>query len=210
MTVPVPSAARRDVALFDRLARLYEFAMPAADPDVLARGLAYADGDVDRVLDVGGGTGRGARAVGAAVRRSDADRGDGPRSLVLDAARGMLREAHATGLEVVQADAGALPVRDGSVDAVLVVDALHHFPSAERAVAEAARVLRPGGVLVIREFDPATLRGRALTSLERAVGFDSTFYPAGDLAALVEGAGLASVLPDRGFGYTVVGVKRGA
>lgn len=209
MTVPVPSAAHRDVALFDRLARLYEFAMPAADPDVLATGLAYADGDLDRVLDVGGGTGRAARVVGEAVRRSDVGRCDGPRSLVLDAARGMLREAHEAGLEGVQADAGTLPVRDAAVDAVLVVDALHHFPSAERAIVDAARVLRPGGVLVIREFDPTTIRGRALAAVERTVGFDSTFYPAADLVDLVQAAGLASFLPDRGFGYTVAGVKRG-
>lgn len=226
MTSWLRDRRRCDVTAFDRLARLYDLAMPAADPDVLARGLAYADGDLDRVLDVGGGTGRAARVLGEAVRRSEATRRPGrsgssppetdqttrraePRPFVVDAARGMLRTASAAGVEGVQGDAGTLPVYDGAVDAVVIVDALHHFPTADREIAEAARVLRPGGALVIREFDPTTLRGRALSALERAVGFDSTFYAATDLLDLVEDAGLASFLPDRGFDYTVVGVKRG-
>lgn len=217
---------RRDVGTFDRLARLYDLAMPDAEPDVLATGLAYGDGDIHHVLDVGGGTGRAARVLAEAVRRSQAPSSPGrsrpspagtdeaarverPRPLVVDAALGMLRRARAAGVEGVQGDAGTLPVRDGAVDAVVIVDALHHFPAAERAIADAARVLRPGGVLVIREFDRTTLRGRALGAVERAVGFDSTFYAATDLLDLVEDAGLASFLPDRGFGYTVVGVKRG-
>lgn len=47
----------------------------------------------------------------------------------------------------VRGDMRRLPLRDAAVDALLYVAAIHHAPVAE-AVAEAARVLRPGGLLV--------------------------------------------------------------
>ncbi|MEV6331885.1 class I SAM-dependent methyltransferase [Streptomyces sp. NPDC051909] len=66
-----------------------------------------------------------------------------------DAAHAMLRAA-ATRLpgRAVRADARRLPLPDGAVDAVSAVWLLHLVPFAEEIVAEAARVLRPGGVLL--------------------------------------------------------------
>ncbi|MFE1382255.1 class I SAM-dependent methyltransferase [Streptomyces sp. NPDC058740] len=66
-----------------------------------------------------------------------------------DAAHAMLRTA-ARRLpgRAVRADARRLPLKDGSVDAVSAVWLLHLVPFAGEIVAEAARVLRPGGVLV--------------------------------------------------------------
>jgi SAM-dependent methyltransferase len=58
-----------------------------------------------------------------------------------------LRLARQRDLAVVQADAGRLPVRDGSVDAVVVSMGLVLLPL-PAALHEVARVLRPGGVLV--------------------------------------------------------------
>ncbi|ELZ27432.1 methyl transferase-like protein [Halosimplex carlsbadense 2-9-1] len=184
-----------DVGVFHRFARLYDRAMYAADPTTLTAGLDLAERPVERVLDVGGGTGRASRAL------------DVPQSVVLDAARGMLREARGHGLETVQGDAARLPVADQSIDAVLVVDALHHMADADGVVAAAYRALRPGGALVIREFDPTTLRGRGLVAAERLVGFDSRFLAADALADRMAAGGFRASVPDRGFGYTVAGVK---
>jgi SAM-dependent methyltransferase len=50
-----------------------------------------------------------------------------------------------------QVDAGALPFDDGGVGALVLFDVLHHLPSPARFLAEAVRVLRPGGRLVICE-----------------------------------------------------------
>lgn len=194
-----------DVPLFDMMARVYDLGMPAADPDLLDRGLAFADGTVERVLDVGGGTGRASVALRDARAEGDAV----VDVTVVDASLGMLREARDRDLPCVAGDAGQLPVRDGSVDAVTVVDAFHHLPDPAAAVAEAARVLRPGGVLVVREFNPTTVRGRLLVAAEHLVGFDSRFHAPDDLAVLLDEAGLATFHPDEGFGYTVAGVKRG-
>jgi SAM-dependent methyltransferase len=52
----------------------------------------------------------------------------------------------------LQADALHVPVRDGSVDAVAFSSVLHHVADRERALAEALRVLRPGGLVFA--FDP--------------------------------------------------------
>ncbi|MFD6291722.1 class I SAM-dependent methyltransferase [Streptomyces sp. NPDC060205] len=66
-----------------------------------------------------------------------------------DAAYGMLSRAAArVPGRVVLADARRLPFPDAAFDAVTAIWLLHLLDDAEQVVAEAARVLRPGGVLV--------------------------------------------------------------
>lgn len=48
----------------------------------------------------------------------------------------------------------SLPLDDASLDAALVVLVLHHLPEPARAIAEAARVLKPGGRLVVMDMQP--------------------------------------------------------
>lgn len=186
---------RWDVRAFDLFAPLYDLFMPPTDEIALRKGFAVADRSIERVLEVGGGSGRAARTVGATV---------------LDPSRGMLRRARKRGLEAVQASATDLPYPDGSIDAVMVVDALHHFPDPERCLAEMARVLAPGGVLVVREFDRSTRRGRALELAETLVRFDSTFYTASELETMIGSAGLEVRPIEYGFETTIAGVATGA
>jgi demethylmenaquinone methyltransferase/2-methoxy-6-polyprenyl-1,4-benzoquinol methylase len=185
-----------DVRFFTRFARLYEAAMPPARRGPLTEAVATASRPVGRVLDLAGGPGRAVRAV------------DAPRRVVADAARGMVRRARAAGLDAVVADAGALPFPAATFDAVLLTDALHHLPAREDALAEAHRVCRPGGVLVVRDFDPGTWRGRGLVLAERLVGFDSAFDGPDGVAARLADVGFAATVLDRGFSFTVVGEKR--
>ncbi|MFB7543458.1 class I SAM-dependent methyltransferase [Streptomyces zaomyceticus] len=66
-----------------------------------------------------------------------------------DAAHAMLRVADGrVPGRVVRADARRLPLPDASLDAVGAIWLLHLVPFAAEIVAEAARVLRPGGVLI--------------------------------------------------------------
>lgn len=183
-----------DVRFFDRIAPLYDLVMPAANREALAAGVERAERTVDRVLDVGGGSGRAAQAVPTEDR------------IVVDRSRGMLRRARNRDLGAVQGDAAQLPLPAASVDAVVIVDALHHFPDQTGALSEAARVLRPGGVLVIREFDPSHPLGTLLVAGEKAFRMQSTFTEPDSLAAEVSAAGLDATVVDRGFGYTVAGV----
>lgn len=182
-----------DVPFFDRFARLYDALMPAADAEPVRRALDRAEGSTDVILDVGGGSGRVASLLGA-------------ETTVVDASRGMLLRAREKGAPVIQGHAGRVPIRTGSVDAVVIVDAFHHFPVQDETVAEARRVLRSGGVLIIRDFDPGTLRGWAIEFSEGLVRFGSTFNSPGDLQDLMTEAGFATEIQDRGFTYTLVGI----
>jgi SAM-dependent methyltransferase len=61
----------------------------------------------------------------------------------------MLVRAKAKGLTAVRGDAAALPFGTAALDAVLLVSMLHLVPEWPRALAEARRVLRPGGRLAL-------------------------------------------------------------
>jgi demethylmenaquinone methyltransferase/2-methoxy-6-polyprenyl-1,4-benzoquinol methylase len=98
-----------------------------------------------------------------------------------------------------------MPLADSAVDAAMVVDAFHHMPEQEAVVKEAARVVRPGGVFVVQEFDPSHPLGWFLVRAEHAIGMGSTFYTPSELADLLAGAGFDVSLLDTGFEYTVVG-----
>lgn len=187
-----------DVRFFDRIGSLYDLWMPAADPDRLAAGLDRATRPVERVVDLAGGTGRATVAV------------DAPERLVVDAALGMLGRVRRRdpALVPVAGDARRLPLADGSADAVTVVDALHHLPDQRAVVEEVRRVLRPGGAFVVVDFDPTHPLGRGVVAAEELAGFGSTFTGPDDLARFLARAGYAeTAVVDRGFAYTVVGLK---
>jgi SAM-dependent methyltransferase len=98
-----------------------------------------------RVLEVGVGTG----VVAAALQAR------GLQVFGVDLSEAMLRRAvDRVGLRVVRADALALPIASGSMDNVLFVAALHAIGDVSGAVAEATRVLRPGGRLLAVHGEP--------------------------------------------------------
>ncbi len=74
----------------------------------------------------------------------------GPRRVIgVDRSPGMIAKAASRlPCRAVVGDAGALPLAAGSVDAVVMIWLLHLVPDPERLVAEAERVLGPGGVLI--------------------------------------------------------------
>ena len=111
-----------------------------------------------RCLELGCGTGARAAQVRAL----------GWAPLGVDLSAGMLRYARGR-LPAVRADAIRLPVRDGSVDAVITVMAHTDMPDYPLALREAARVLRYGGSFVHVGVHPAFCGGFADRSDPAAV-----------------------------------------
>ena len=127
-------------ALYDGLADWYDAEF---DPSPLEgaqhQAVVRLLGDVPgRLLDVGCGT--GARAAGLAELGWDVTG--------VDLSADMLRRARERGLDVVQADATALPFEDATFDAVVSMWTHTDVGDFPAVVREVARVLRPGGPFV--------------------------------------------------------------
>lgn len=67
----------------------------------------------------------------------------------LDLAVSSARFCRDKGHLALVADAGLLPFPDGGFDAVIAADVIEHTPDDERVVRELARVIRPGGVVIV-------------------------------------------------------------
>lgn len=106
-------------------------------------------GDGQRVLDVGCGFG------GSLEKINESFQGVCLVGVNVDARQlavcRQLEPLNNNRLAWVEADACRLPFRDGSFDCVLCIEAVFHFASRRAFFFEAARVLRPGGVLVLSD-----------------------------------------------------------
>ena len=100
------------------------------------------------VFEAGCGTGLLLREA-ARVARS---------AIGLDLSRGMLGAARARGLRVVQGSLTDVPLPSESVDLVYSMKVLAHIPPIQQALAELARLVRPGGHLLLEFYNPYSLR----------------------------------------------------
>ena len=133
------------------------------------------------VLDLGGGTGA------LAVHLADALDAD---VTVLDPSPEML--GYVPGHPRVRAVSGSaenMPLPDGTFDAVVVSDAFHHFRDQDAAVREIARVLKPGGGLLMYEFDRRGLM-RLIVWGERLLGEPAAFFAPAELCAYLAERGI--------------------
>ena len=122
---------------FDRAAEEYDRGRPGWPEEVLDVVPVEASATV---LDLAAGTGKLTEVLARRYRRVVAVE-------PLAAMRAIL-ESRAPAAEALEGRADAIPLEDASVDAVFVAQAFHWFAT-DDAVAEIARVLRPGGVLVL-------------------------------------------------------------
>jgi ArsR family transcriptional regulator len=161
-----------------------KFRRNGADWDEM-RALDLPGHGVGRALDIGTGTGR---LLEVLAPRLSAGLGIDASRTMLALARVRLAKPEFSHVSVKLADMYALPLRDASFDLVLLQMVLHYAEDAAKAVAEARRVLAPGGTVLVVDLAPhdrAELRERMA---HRALGFsDST------MAGLLREGGLRAL-----------------
>jgi demethylmenaquinone methyltransferase/2-methoxy-6-polyprenyl-1,4-benzoquinol methylase len=165
------------------------------------------------ILDIAGGTGdlaaRFSRLVGPEGQVILAD----INAAMLEVGRDRLIDKGATGnIEVVQADAQALPFKDNSVDCITIAFGLRNVTNKEMALRSMLRVLRPGGRLLVLEFSKPTsaLLGKVydqysfqiLPAMGRLIAqdADSYRYLAESIRKHPDQATLLGMMEDAGFG----------
>ena len=177
---------RRFAKTADRVAELQDARAAETQERVLR--LLQPRGD-ERALDVGTGAGAFALALAPLVREV----------VGVDVVPELLaraRERAPENAEFVEADAGALPFGPDSFDLATCARTLHHVARPELVVAEMARVVRPGGTLLVLDqiapVDP--LAAVELNRFERARDPSTTRVLADvDLRGLFDANGLVLV-----------------
>jgi ubiquinone/menaquinone biosynthesis C-methylase UbiE len=135
-----------NAASYDRQIRFFERTLFG---DSRSWVCSRATGDV---LEVAIGTGRNIPSYPPEVRLTGIDWSPA----MLELARRRADELHRS-VELTAGDAQALPFPDGSFDTVVSTFSLCAIPDDRRAVAEMARVLRPGGTLLLADHVASTL-----------------------------------------------------
>ncbi|MFN3741922.1 MAG: class I SAM-dependent methyltransferase [Anaerolineales bacterium] len=148
---------------FDWIAPLYSrFSYDATRLKELARLPRHGD-----LLDIGGGSGRVVKPLNGMVERC----------LIADTSQGMLRQAKGEEhIFPIRAFAEELPFSENHFTVVLMVDAYHHLLHQQKALQEAWRVLRPGGILIVEEPDIRHPLVKIIALLEKALLMRSHFY----------------------------------
>jgi ubiquinone/menaquinone biosynthesis C-methylase UbiE len=145
-------------AYYDEFSKSYEKHRRPNDPggyhallDDLEIELVARYGTGKDVLECGCGTGLILERLKEVARRAAG----------IDLSPGMLALAKARGLDVREGSVTALPFEDASFDVTCSFKVLAHVPDIGKALAEMARVTRPGGVVLAEFYNPWSFRGLA-------------------------------------------------
>ena len=139
-------------------------------------------GGIRRLLDIGTGTGR---LLELLAPRVQAGLGIDASSSMLALARVRLARADLSHCSVRQADMYALALPDAAYDLVLLQMVLHYADDPAQALGEAARVLAPGGRLIVVDLATHGRTDLRERMAHRALGFSEM-----EMTTLLSGAGL--------------------
>jgi len=200
-------------AMFDRVAARYDrtnnvLSVGNAPLWRVATTKAVAPKAGERILDVAAGTGTSSASLaksGASVVAADFSPG------MIEVGR--RRQAGMPNIVFVEADATKLPFGDDEFDAVTISFGLRNVADPDAALAELARVTRPGGRLLVCEFSTPTwapyrtayhdvVLKHALPTVARAVSSnpEAYLYLAESIRAWPDQAALAQRIKEAGWG----------
>ncbi len=193
-----PAAAADDVRMQEVLRRRREEFDPGGDPRLIAPGRSWAAWAralghllpaID-VADIGCGEGyltlemaRWARHVTGIDRSDD----------VLERAKGLSERRQVTNVTWKKGDLSRLPLGDESIDLAVFSHSIRYASDPERPVTEAARILRPGGrvlILDLRRHDQAWVQAR--------FGAQRAGFAPGELETLLQAAGFRAIRQSTG------------
>jgi demethylmenaquinone methyltransferase/2-methoxy-6-polyprenyl-1,4-benzoquinol methylase len=181
--------------------RRYGDRFTADDAETIAGWLRQAVEPGGRVLDVGGGSGQLAALLAGALQAY---------VTVLDPTAEIIAYVNATGrVSAVQGAAEKMPLPTDGFDAIVVIDAFHHFGEQTAAVAEFRRVVRDGGLVLVLDLDPRPLVMRLIALAERLVGEPATFMTPEEMCAFMAERDIEGRCePLRKAGYRFLGTVR--
>jgi ubiquinone/menaquinone biosynthesis C-methylase UbiE len=157
---------RRHAGEWDRIRKLH-VADEAVEEAITA---ALMDAPIRSLLDLGTGTGRMLELFGPHIERG---LGFDLSVDMLAFARARLDRAGLRHCSVRQGDIYDLALPNDSFDAVVIHQVLHFLDDGARAIVEAARVLRPGGRLLVVDLAPHDLEFLREEHAHRRLGFAS-------------------------------------
>jgi ArsR family transcriptional regulator len=171
-------------------------AMHAPEEKVEAAMLALLGaGPFGLIADLGTGTGRVLELVAPRAKRVigyDINRN------MLSYARAKLADGGITHAQLRQGDIFSIDLPEASADAVIIHQVLHFLDDPAKAVAEAARILKPRGRLVIADFAPHGLEMLREDYSHRRLGFDRELVNGWFERAGLRAEGYKAVEPARG------------
>lgn len=186
----------RNAARWDEIRSLY-----VSEAEVEAAIEAAAgSGPVGRLVDLGAGTGRMLTLLGGRAERA---LGLDLSQQMLNIARLNVGEAGLASCELRHGDIFATGLADGCADLVTVHQVLHYLGDPAAAVGEAARLVAPGGRLLIVDFAPHKLEFLREQHQHRRLGFSDQEIARWTAAAGLEGEETRTLPPVEERGLTV-------
>ncbi len=130
---------------------------------------ALGDGPFDVLVDLGTGTGR---ILELFAPRAKSLIGFDVNREMLSHARARLAGSGVRNAQIRVGDIYNLPIEDNAADAVIIHQVLHFLEEPGKAVAEAARILKPSGQLLIVDFAPHTIEAMRDDYAHRRLGLE--------------------------------------
>lgn len=144
----------------------------------------------DEILDLGGGAGRIAKFFVGKVSEIT----------VVDALPNMISQCQKQkGVSCIVADAENLALSENYFDKIIIIDAFHHFSNQQKTTKQIRRVLKPGGKIIMEEFNPEKFFGWLASKIEK------TFDPKGNMLAPMA---LADLFNKHGFKIELINGKQ--
>lgn len=142
----------------------------------------------DTVLDLGGGSGRIAKFFVGEVKQIT----------VLDVSLEMIKECQKqNAITCILGTADKLSFQNNSFDKIIIIDAFHHFTEQPRTAQKINQILKPGGKIIIEEFNPQKFLGWLAAKIEKTITPKSNFLSPQILAGIFRNLGLKTELVNK-------------